>query len=186
MKTIGCVGSRNLNGEQLNTCYAIGYELGKNGYKISSGNADGADYTFAKAVSKHDPSLVTLYVPSANHRAHAVYKGNKVVDINDDPKYQVYLEIAATCHPYWKNINKTFTKNLFARNAAIVSASDTIIAFPNETKWSGTHHTLKVAEYLNKPTFTLSNEIVTIKSKGRTATMSVDEFISEINKNVGI
>ena len=183
MKTIGCVGSRNLNGEQLNTCYTIGYELGKNGIAIASGNADGADYTFAKAVSKHDPSLVTLYVPSANHRAHAVYKGNKVIDINDDHKYPVYLEVAATCHPYWQNINKTFTKNLFARNAAIVANSNVIIAYPNATKWSGTRHTIEVAKHLGKPVYLIKGNKV-LSTVNPIHDITVEEFINKIKEGL--
>lgn len=183
MKTIGCVGSRNLDGEQLDVCYRVGYELGRNKYKVASGNAEGADYTFAKAASKHDPKLVTLYVPRAGHRAACVYDGNNVVDINDDPKYQLYLEIAAKCHPYWQNINKTYTKNLFARNVAIVANSAVIIAHPNATKWSGTLHTIAVAKHLGKSVYLIKDNKV-LNAVNSNYDVTIDEFLALIKEGL--
>ena len=164
MKTIGCVGSRELTPSQLDMCYEIGFYIGKKGYSLASGNALGADGTFAHGANKYDPSKVTLYTPWAGHNTHFIREGNKVITL--DPASAVYEIDAARAeeaHPYWHNINRPYIRSLFIRNAAIVGNSDFLIACPSPKKWSGTRHSMKIAENIRVPVFDISSNKFTVK-----------------------
>ena len=164
MKTIGCVGSRELTTKQLDMCYEVGFYIGKKGYNLASGNALGADGTFAHGANKYDPSKVTLYTPWAGHNTHFIKEGNKVVTL--DPAGAVYecdAARAAEAHPYWKNIGRPYIRSLFIRNAAIVANSDLIIACPSSKKWSGTKHSMKIAENTGVPVLDISSNRYTIE-----------------------
>ena len=155
---VGCVGGRNLTPQQLDVCYSIGFNLGKNNINVVSGNALGADYTYAKAASKHNPNNVILFLPWESYNSRQIFEGNIVKAIQNTDKYAYYRDIAELCHPYWDNIKNTSIKNFFARNVAIVDTSDILIAFPSQKGWSGTKHSIKVAEHLKKDVIILTDE----------------------------
>ena len=157
MKTIGCVGSRELTPAQLNMCYEIGFYMGKNEVKLASGNAIGADAAFAKGANQYTPENVTLYTPWANHNRQLIVAKNKVECLDPaSKKYESWAAVAEDAHPYWKNIGRPYIRSLFIRNVAIVDNSDLIIAFPSIKDWSGTKHTMAVAENSSCPVYTLS------------------------------
>ena len=159
MKTIGCVGSRELTPAQLNMCYEIGFYMGKHGVKLASGNAIGADAAFAKGVNQYAPENVTLYTPWANHNRQLIVAKNKVECLDpSDSCYEEHAALAERVHPHWKNIGRPYIRSLFIRNAAIVSNSDFIIAFPSTKKWSGTKHSMEVAAKLGCYVYDLSKE----------------------------
>ena len=159
MKTIGCVGSRELTPAHLNMCYEIGYYIGKHGIKLASGNAIGADAAFAKGANQYAPENVTLYTPWANHNRQLVVAKNIVEKLEPlGTEYESWAAVAEDAHPYWGNIGRPYIRSLFIRNVAIVDNSDLIIAFPSDKDWSGTKHTMKVASNTNCPVYTLSKD----------------------------
>ena len=164
MKIIGCVGSRELTTKQLDMCYEVGFYIGKKGYNLASGNALGADGTFAQGANKYDPSKVTLYTPWAGHNTHFIKEGNKVVTLDpSDSEYEYHSASAEQAHPYWKNIGRPYIRSLFIRNAAIVANSNLIIACPSSKKWSGTKHSMKIAENIGIPVLDISSDRFTLK-----------------------
>lgn len=158
MKTIGCVGSRELTPKQLDVCYEVGFYIGKKGYALASGNALGADGAFAHGTNKYDPSKVTLYTPWAGHNTHLIKEGNKVITLcPSDKLYEKYTKLAEAAHPSWKNIGRPYIRSLFIRNALIVDNSDSIIVCPSSTKWSGTKHIMAIARTLGVTVLDISN-----------------------------
>ena len=159
MKTIGCVGSRELTPTQLNMCYEIGFYMGKHGIKLASGNAIGADAAFAKGANQYTPENVTLYTPWANHNRQLIVAKNKVECLDPSgKKYEYYSALAEDAYINWKNIGRPYIKSLFIRNAAIVDNSDLIIAFPSDKNWSGTKHSMAVADNTGCPVYELSKD----------------------------
>ncbi len=164
MKTIGCVGSRELTTKQLDMCYEIGFYIGKKGYNLASGNALGADGTFAHGANKYDPTKVTLYTPWAGHNTHFIKEGNKVVTLDpSSAEYEYDAAKAEEAHPYWKNIGRPYIRSLFIRNATIVASSNLIIACPSPKKWSGTKHSMKIAENMGIPVLDVSSDKFTME-----------------------
>ena len=157
MKTIGCVGSRELTPPQLNMCYEIGFYMGKHGIKLASGNAIGADAAFAKGVNQYTPENVTLYTPWANHNRQLIVAKNKVEVLHaSEERYEEHAALAKQVHPYWKNIGRPYIRSLFIRNVKVVYNSNAIIAFPSDKDWSGTKHTMEVVKLLGMPILDLS------------------------------
>jgi hypothetical protein len=148
-KKIGCVGSRNINQYQKDLCFFIGFSLAFLGKKILSGNADGADLSFAKGANSVDPTLVTLYLPNKSYNSVQIDKNNHVIYEHDSS----WIELAKKNHVAY-NYLKPYVKLLMNRNAGIV--------LPNVTKLNtgGTQHDIRIAESLNIPYLNIAEKKV--------------------------
>lgn len=107
------IGSRETPEEVLDSFIRIARYLGKNGYTLRSGGADGADLAFEKGCSEVFGKK-EIYLPwSGFNNSHS----NMVLN---NPKA---FEIAAKYHPYWHNL-KDGAKKLQARNSHQVLGYD--------------------------------------------------------------
>ena len=63
-ENFGCIGSRDTSLDDMKLCAFIGYHLAvKRNKRIHSGNADGADMSYAIMANKYKPWNIYLYLP---------------------------------------------------------------------------------------------------------------------------
>jgi len=152
MDFVACIGSRKLNSEERNLCYRIGQFLAQ-GYNIKSGNAIGADQSYARGVNFINSKQLYLYLPNEKYNNYAIIDGNNVCC---KPKKE-WFSIAKELHFYWDTMSYT-AKSLHARNVGIIEKCKFVIAFPNEDWGGGTLMGMKVAEKYNIPLYNLRIE----------------------------
>lgn len=143
MEYIACIGSRTLNFKEQDFCYKIGVFLSQK-YNIKSGNAVGADQSYAKGVNSVNPKQMYLYLPYKTYNSNAIIHGNNVIY---DPKKE-WFDIAKKLHFNWNRLNNT-VKCLHARNIGIVEDVKFVVAFPNKSHGGGTVMGMRIAE-INK------------------------------------
>lgn len=142
MRFVACIGSRALIQSERELCAKIGELLVYSGYCIKSGNARGADQSYAKGANLVDPNSVYIYLPwkSYNQEDNAIVGGNNVFY---KPEKEWFL-IAANHHPYWDDL-KLGGKSLHARNVGIVKDVEFVVAFPNKGYGGGTAMGMRLA-----------------------------------------
>lgn len=145
MKKIACIGSREVNGDQLRAMKDIGQYIAEQGWTVASGNCEKSDQAYAEGANRVNPGLVQLYLPWATYERQAIVTGN-----------QIYLNhsgldetLAEKHHPNWGNLSYG-VKKLMTRNVAIVRDSKAVIAYLNHGKkgGGGTGHGWRVAQDL--------------------------------------
>ena len=136
------------------------------GCTIVTGNAHGADQSFALGANMVSPALVELCLPWQMYNHHAIilpverhdangrpdgeYPGNTVLLADHaSPEQRAMAERA---HSAWANL-KDGTRRLLTRNALICHNIQFLLAHPNLQKdgWGGTGHTMRIAAMLGIP-----------------------------------
>lgn len=154
---IACIGSRNITDAQKEICFEIGRYIVRNGWCISSGNADGADCYYAKGGNSVNPKNVIIYLPWATYNKEYLVEGNRVLS---QPKEEWY-DLTAPFHGGWSYL-KRGVKSLMARNYGIIYRADKLLAFLNHNKpgFGGTGQAWRIAEGLNIPRLDLNNKTI--------------------------
>lgn len=154
-KVVACIGARNISESESKICILIGYYLAKLSKQVNSGNAVGADYSFASGANNVDPSLVNLYVVDKKHNLSHIRPENHIFYEFEHPEWQ---ELLKSKNLYYNNSNN-YIKKLFNRNAPVVIYADLVIALPDTSKlnYGGTGHAMKIAEAFNKPIINISD-----------------------------
>ena len=153
MKFVACIGSRALNLEEQKLCYKIGQFLSQN-YYIKTGNAIGADQSYANGVNSINPKHLYLYLPWKTYNEEAIITGNIVVCYN--PKNE-WFKIAKQIHLFWNSLGYG-GKCLHARNVGIVENVEFVIAFPNNQNGGGTVMGMRIAEINKIPVYNLRDD----------------------------
>lgn len=160
--TYAGVGSRQTPNEIIDVMNSIGYHLGRQGYILRSGGADGADTAFEVGCDLANGAK-EIYLPWKN------FNNNKSALFT--PTQEAY-EIASIHHPYFNNL-KDAAKLLMARNThqvlgknckspclmvvcwTIDKADGVKIKLSN--KPGGTGQAIRLANTYNIPVFNLCN-----------------------------
>ena len=124
---------------------SIGEYIGKRNWTLSSGNANGSDYWFAKGVSNINPSRVMLYLPWEYYNAEQIHPQNRWSNEHKDE----WIPVAEKCHPNWARL-KDSVKKMMIRNVGIVSRANVVLALPSR-KTGGTRHGMSAARELGIP-----------------------------------
>ena len=150
---IACIGHRDINDVWQRFTANIGYTLVKRGHAIVSGNARGADSSFARGGNKFDPTKITLYCPGKKNNPQYIVEGN-VIHVEVLPSWS-----SEACK-YRKNYftYTEYVQRLFDRNVGIIWNADAVIAIPNYLKidGGGTGHALAVARAKSMPVLDIS------------------------------
>lgn len=152
MSFVACVGSREVPSWLQVVCEAYGRFYAESGFRVSTGNAPGADQHFALGAGCIHPELVDLYLPWRSFEQKAIVEGNQV--FLADQATPEHLELAREAHPTWDRLAPTVRK-LMIRNAMIVRGLGAepavgMVACPDKGKlgWGGTGHAMRVAKWL--------------------------------------
>lgn len=147
MKKVACVGTREISDEMRRKLVLFGRMIVMRGYELHTGNALGSDAAFAEGGNKL-PGQVHLHLPWSSYNADLIKPENVVRSSYSS----AIADLAASCHPAWAACSQG-TKKLLARNASIISSSDAVVYFVDESKLGGggTGHSVRVASALNKP-----------------------------------
>lgn len=136
---VACIGSRDLNRDQVAQCQKIGALIVANGFELHSGNALGADQAFASGANQEHPDLVHLHLPWASYERKAVRPENHVY-VYPFGNMKFYVDVAADAHPNWNNL-KSAVRKLHARNSSILIPDqkevDVCIAWPSSRPGGG-------------------------------------------------
>lgn len=150
---IACIGHRDISEVWQRFAANIGYTLVKRGHTIVSGNARGADSSFARGGNKFDPTKVILYCPGKKNNPEYIADGNVI-------HTEILPAWATEACKHRKNYftYSEYVQNLFNRNVGIVWNSDAVIAMPNHAKMDGggTGHSIKVARAQRLPVLDIS------------------------------
>jgi hypothetical protein len=149
---VACIGSRTLNFKEQDFCYKIGVFLSQK-YNIKSGNAVGADQSYAKGVNSINPKQMYLYLPYKSYNFNAIIQGNNVIY---DPKKE-WFDIAKKLHFNWQTLSRGI-KSLHARNVGIVEDVKFVVAFPNKVYGGGTVMGMRIAETNNIHVYNLRKD----------------------------
>jgi hypothetical protein len=151
---IACIGSRNIDDATTNLLIEVGEYLVSNGHEIRSGNAQGADQSFALGGNKINASKVTLCLPWKGFNKENLDAENKI--LLPDEKWK---EPAAAHHPWWNALSYG-AKQLITRNYGIVSCADRVLArpHPEANNTGGTWHAIRCAESLGIPVLDLNGK----------------------------
>jgi hypothetical protein len=143
------VGSRETPDEILEMFKNIGSFLGKQGFILRSGHAQGADQAFECGCNKANGKK-EIYLPWNG------FEGSNSTLIVKDLKA---FEIAQEFHPYWHNL-KQGAKKLQARNSHQILGKDLntpsafVVCWTKNGKGSGgTGQAIRIAKYYNIPVF---------------------------------
>lgn len=155
---VGCIGSRDLSRPQLQRCWLIGELLARRGYQIRSGNAVGADQSYASGANSIDPSLVTACLPWLSYESRAIHGDNYVAvlpELAHSERTRLYDE-AARLHPAWDRCGRG-ARALHARNGLIVDGCALVLAWPRSARvWGGTGQGMRVAQARGVPMINLA------------------------------
>lgn len=163
MSNLACIGSRSLSPEQIDVCEKLGTWIVQSGHHLQSGNAVGADQSFARGGNSVDPSSVHLHLPWSQYEKRAVVEGNQVrsVDDLDSSTLRFHTEYAAKSHPVWDRLSDPVRK-LMIRNVMILKhcdchSVDLVLAWPSSKKGGGgTGHSMRVGKALGIEVIDLS------------------------------
>ena|SRR4030043_311069 len=151
---IACIGSRALLPEEKELCFNIGKTLIQSGYCLKSGNAMGADQSYASGANSVDPRLVYLYLPWPSYNKENIVSGNYFLDT---PKSE-WFAIAANYHSYWSKLSQG-ARRLHARNVGIVEGVKFVIAYPGKGYGGGTAMGMRIAAANGIPVYNLRENI---------------------------
>lgn len=140
MKYIACIGSRVLFPDEKELCFNIGKSLVQKGYCIKSGNAIGADQSYASGANSVNPQSVYIYLPYPKYNRDKIVPGNYFME-NPNPEW---FNVAAFYHSNWGSLSQGIRK-LHARNVGIVDGVEFVIAFPNQQGGGGTGMGMRIA-----------------------------------------
>jgi len=127
---IACIGSRDLNKDELARCKEWGYKFAREGYVIQTGNARGADQAFAEGANTVNPEMVMLFLPWSSYEKHRIIEGNKVIVFDEsNPAHRLWMEEAEKHHPAWYKLSRG-SRLLMARNIGIIDGTFYVVAFP--------------------------------------------------------
>ena len=153
MKAYAGIGSRETPDDIMQVMIYLGTRLGKLGYTLRSGGADGADSAFEEGAIGAGGNA-EIYLP---------WKG---FNSNSSPLYDISpeaLKIAEQFHPAWGRLNQA-AKKLMARNChqvlgnALNDPVDFVIAWTKDGKASGgTGQAIRIANHYNIPVYNLYN-----------------------------
>jgi hypothetical protein len=141
---IACVGSRATPPLLLDWMQRAGAVLVRAGHSIVSGNAPGADQSWAFGGNSVDPTKVTLCLPWDGFEPHAIHPMNGVSTLGS-PKgdHRHYYAEAAAHHPAWAHMTPG-GRRLHARNVMMVERVQLVLGW---TDWQtgGTKSTFELA-----------------------------------------
>ncbi len=157
---IACIGSRETPPDILGWMRSAGEQLVRDGYRIVSGNAPGADQAWAAGGNKADPAMVTLCLPWEPFEPHAVHFQNnvRVLARRQTPDEKRYYDLAAATHPHWSSLPMG-GQRLHARNAIIVETAKVVLGYAGPHSW-GTASAFRIAKLLKVPTFNVADRLV--------------------------
>lgn len=143
------IGSRETPTKIQHLMYQIGKSLGKQGWVLRSGAAQGADQAFEKGCDTVNGNK-EIYIPWIG------FEGSHSLLIVQPGKA---FEIAEEHHPYWHNLSKG-SKKLQARNSHQVLGQDLltpsrfVLCYTKNGKGKGgTGQALRIAQAYNIPIF---------------------------------
>jgi len=159
---IAVTGTRRLDSARETTLSGVVRAYLEQGYKISTGGAQGADQVAVRAVE--DPQRLELYLPWASFEAEAISGRASIVVLADDLP-GVYTDYARRAHPLWDRLNDA-ARRLMIRNVGIVlrrpgqDPSALVLATPDVRRpgWGGTGHTMRIAHNFGIPVWLLRPE----------------------------
>ena len=151
------IGSRSLSQDDLHLCFLLGAYLGKLGWTLHTGAAQGADQAFANGALSVG-GKVNLFLPWYSYEEEwvreAAIKGAYVITNLHDTA----LQSVDKHHPNPKNLSQG-VKKLHARNYMIVEDTKFVLAIPsNKIGKGGTGQGMRVASSLGKEVIDLSTE----------------------------
>lgn len=136
---VACIGSRDLNEQELSYCFEIGRLIVLHGFELHSGNAPGADQAYAAGGNDVDPTRVHIHLPWRSFQRQAIVEGNHVYEYPFG-SMRFYVDIAAECHPRWQYL-RDYAKKLHTRNASILVPNqknvDVCLAWPSKRPGGG-------------------------------------------------
>lgn len=136
---VACIGSRDMDTKQVSWCRQIGALIATNGFELHSGNALGADQSFAAGANQEHPELVHLHLPWASYEVGAVQARNHV-SVYPFGNMKFYMDIAEEAHPRW-DLLKQAVRKLHTRNSSILVPNqvdvDICIAWPSAKRGGG-------------------------------------------------
>jgi hypothetical protein len=110
------IGSRETPGEMLDTMLLAGKELGRMGWYLRTGGANGADTAFAHGAH---PQMRQIHLPWNGYNGLFVEQdASRIVPVEQGSDHQAY-EIAAAHHPAWHWLSPA-VRSLMARNVTII------------------------------------------------------------------
>jgi hypothetical protein len=152
---IACIGSRVITDEQRQLFFDVGAYIAKQGWLVSSGNADGADAAFAAGANSVKPESVIVYLPWKKYNPHNLHPQNQVLA---DPKKE-WMDLAAPFHHCWDQLSYG-AKKMMARNYGIVYRADKTLALLNYSRpgYGGTGHGWAVSGHLGIPRLDMNDK----------------------------
>lgn len=143
------IGSRETPAETLNSFEYFGELFARKGFVLRSGGAKGADSAFENGCDKVNGNK-EIFLPWKGFEG----SDSKLYNISADA-----LDVAATYHPYWKNLSDG-AKKLQARNSYQVlgynldTPSNFIVCWTKNGKGGGgTGQAIRIAKANNIPVF---------------------------------
>lgn len=147
--TIACVGARAT--PALSWMEETGAKLASAGYRVSSGNAPGADQAWARGANSVNPMLLSLFLPWEDFERAAIHPANRVCVFNPNI-HQRFIELARATGA------KTRIA-LLARNAMIVDAAHCVLGYLAAGD-SGTRHAFGCAQRQSIITLNVADALV--------------------------
>lgn len=163
LKIYAGIGSRETPPEVLGWMEQLGEDLGKAGWILRSGFADGADNAFARGAEIADGPM-ELYVPWAGFN-HAPTNDSRIINVQEFSDLHHHMSsVAEHFHPNWEACSPA-AKNLHTRNVPQICGADmatpvtcVICWTPNGKSGGGTGQAIRIARSLGIPIFDLFNE----------------------------
>lgn len=158
ISTYAGIGSRSTPAHVLDLMTRIAAALGRDGYRLRSGGAEGADTAFAHGAPEAD-----IFLPWPTFGQHAPqFEGHHYLD---RPTREAW-ELAANFHPNWLRLGQA-SRNLMARNSHQVLGPKLndpvrfIICWtPGAHGGGGTGQAIRIARSRGIPVFDLADAAV--------------------------
>lgn len=164
LKIYAGIGSRETPPEVLGWMEQLGEDLGKAGWILRSGFADGADNAFARGAERSDGPM-ELYVPWQGFNG-APIDDDRIINVQQFAAdvHRHMANVAEHFHPNWKACTAA-ARNLHTRNVPQICGADmntpvacVICWTPNGKSGGGTGQAIRIARSLEIPIFDLFNE----------------------------
>lgn len=155
---VACIGSRETPREILDWMIAAGERLVRAGHHIISGNAPGADQSWAAGGNKADPSRVTLCLPWSGFESASIHPRNMIRTLSDkmtEVEKHRYYNVAASVHPAWDRMTPG-GQRLHARNVMIVQDAKLVFGYLTPSS-GGTLNAFRIAREMQISCYDVSD-----------------------------
>lgn len=172
-KRVAIIGSREINDATFKKVTEVASLFVKNGWEVSTGCADGADYAAMVGTRAVDPTKLHVYLPWASYNSEYHMDTDNTI-IYNPKKHTHWSESVITHHPAHDKLKRGGFA-LHSRNFGIIEKADLVVAFTiKEKKTSGTDQAIRIAKAEGLPVIHGIEEL------------GVDLIDEEINNVLGI